>query len=205
MPNTHVSIKSKLDRLFGKFVAKVEKSVDHPLFIWTVALAAAADLFVIVFPVDWVIISTTILRKRKGFELAIACAFGSAIGACALAWIANRYGLSAIDYFMKGMTHSARWNTTARQVNQYGAWALAFVSVGPLPHHPAVILCGMAEISMLEIFTAVFVARSVKYCFLAWAAVNAPGVLKKLGMKKALEQKKFVVTDTRDDGPQREP
>jgi membrane protein YqaA with SNARE-associated domain len=173
-----------MKKLLLRFRGWVEASVDQPWFVWTIATFAFLDLFVIFFPVDWILITTAVLRKRKGYELALACAVGSAMGALALGVLSHLYGLSVIEYFSKGITHTRRWHTTEREIQDFGAWALAAISVGPLPQVPAVVLCGLAKMRGYKIFASVLSARLIKYLFLAWASNNAPGFLKKISFKK---------------------
>jgi membrane protein YqaA with SNARE-associated domain len=173
-----------LKKIFTRTSLIVQKSSHHWWFIWLFALMAFADLFIVIFPVDWFIIATTLIKKRKGLEMALACALGSALGAVALAYLSQLYGLSVIEYFSKGITNTTSWARTTHQVDTYGAWALTLISAGPLPQHPAIVLCGLAFVEPYKIFLAVLIARTLKYCFFVWAAINAPGVLKGLGLHK---------------------
>ena len=173
-----------MKKLWAKIILKLEKSIDRPWYLSVIALLSGFDLFVIFIPIDWILISSTLIRPKRWISLFISLAVGSAIGALVLGVLSHVYGESFLRLFMNDPLNSPQWIKSLDYIDRYGAWALAFISFGPIPQQPAVAICGMAGMSYFKIFFAVLVARLTKYGIFAWSSTHAPWVLRKLRIIK---------------------
>jgi len=72
---------------------------------------------------------------------------------------------------------SRSWSQGIEFLHHYGNLGLGLVALGPLPQQPAVALFGLANVPIISIGIAVWLGRSLKYGFFAWAATHAPRLL----------------------------
>ncbi|HHX4058149.1 TPA: hypothetical protein ACU967_005938 [Burkholderia contaminans] len=82
---------------------------------------------------------------------------------------------------MPELMSSKHWLHLQEWVSQAGLWALAAITASPLTQPPALALAGMLGMPMWQVFLAVALGKSVKYCVIEYAthrafrSTNVPG------------------------------
>lgn len=161
----------------------------RPWYLPLAAFLAAADLFVLIIPTDFIIISYVLLKPQHWVRAFLWISGGSAIGALALASILQFGGAEFLQAWFPAIFQSGGWESTRSFVQSYGALALAVISVSFLPQQPGVVIAALSGMALPTLFTAVFAGRVVKYVFFSWAASHAPRLLRKIPVgRQALEQ-----------------
>ncbi len=172
---------SKTKRRWRTFI---EKYASSRWFTAIVAFLAAADAFVVFVPTDILLIAAVLARRKRWLAIALWVIVGSAIGAGVFGFLASKYGPAFVNYIFPSLQDTQAWTDSAGIMRKYGFWGLAVISLGPLPQHAAVAFAGVVHLSVVEIFFAVLLGRSIKYILIAWCCVHAPNVLRKLGILK---------------------
>jgi len=145
-----------------------------------VSLLAGLDLYVMVIPMEAIIVSSVMLSPRRWVAIATCSTLGSAVGAFSLAAIVSNFGHAWAEKFFSDSMQSQRWQDVAAFLAKYGDWALGLMSFGPLPQQPAVILVALAGMSTVTIFFSVLIGRGIKYFLFAWAATHSPKLIAQL-------------------------
>lgn len=166
----------------------LKKFSDRGWYAPLIGLLAGMDQFIVVVPIEWLMIPNILFRPKNWLRTSLIVTTGCALGALALAALADVYGATLISQWAPSVVHSAGWARSTAYINQGGAWALLLVAASPLPQQPAVALAGLSHMSLGKIFAAIWVGRAIKYCSLAFLASHAPTVFNKLFPKK-FEQK----------------
>jgi len=162
---------------FNKIIVRLEKFADRPWYLPAMGLLAALDLFVGVIPTDGVLISTVLLRPKRWVLAFIVIATSSALGAVALALAVQNLGEPFVNYLLGDALQTPTWIKVSDFLQEQGVLTLAFISVGPAPQQPAVVLGALAHMPLSKIFIAVWIGRALKYGIFAWAATHAPRFL----------------------------
>ncbi|MCM2277166.1 MAG: hypothetical protein NDJ89_03755 [Oligoflexia bacterium] len=153
-------------------IAKIEKFVDQIWYLPLLGGLAAADLFLIFIPTDGFLVTTAMLRPRKWVFASLWAALGSAAGSAAFAWVFATIGHGAFS--------DNGWVRSTAFVEEHGAWALALVTLGPIPINVGVLAAAILDMPPAVVFASVFCGRLGRYLFLAWAATHAPRLLTRL-------------------------
>ncbi len=154
-----------------------------------IAALAFADLFLIVIPIDGLLISYVMLSPRRWISTAVMVALGSSLGAITLAYTLNAHGLPFLLQISPGIEKGSVWLWTSHLMDQWGSWALFAVALGPIMQHPAIAVAAFAGFPVGKIFAVVLAGRLLKYLFLSWLATHAPGVINRLwGLKYELSE-----------------
>jgi membrane protein YqaA with SNARE-associated domain len=171
-----------------KTLARLKTFANRPWYAPMVGFFAGADQFIIVVPIEWLIIPGVLVRPKRWLGTALWVSTGCALGALALASVTDIYGQPFIEHAMPSLSHSPHWNQYLGYLQHGSAWALALIALSPLPQQPAVALAGLTHMPLLHVFVAVWFGRSLKYGFVAWASSHAPRLLGKIPGAKKLEQ-----------------
>lgn len=175
------------ERIRG-MVKILQHHVDRLWYAPFLGFLAGLDNLVVVVPTDGILISSTILKPRRWLILAFSVAFGSTLGALALAAVVEFQGLPWILEHYPGLQESSMWLWTEEFFKSYGLLVVFGVAVTPLMQQPAVILASLANTSFAKLAIVIFSGRLIKYLFMAYLASHAPKVLGKLwGIKGELK------------------
>lgn len=176
---------------------RLKKFADRAWYAPLVGALAGADQFIVVVPIEWLMIPSVLLKPHRWLRTALWVTTGCALGALALASVADLYGMSLIARWAPNVVHSGNWVRSMAFINDKGAWALLLISAGPLPQQPAVALAGLSHMSLFKVFAAVWTGRAVKYCTVAYIASHAPKLLNKLFPRSKPIQKEIQDYETR--------
>jgi membrane protein YqaA with SNARE-associated domain len=166
-------------RRVTKFIAHAERFSNRWWYSPLLALLAGIDLFVGFIPTDGVVISSVLLQPKRWIGMFLWASAGSALGALALSLAVHGLGVSVIQPMFHKTLESTTWVSIASFLIDYGAPALALISISPFPQQPAVVLCALAGLPLTPIFLAIFIGRGLKYGLFAWAASHAPKLIEK--------------------------
>jgi membrane protein YqaA with SNARE-associated domain len=159
---------------------RLKKFADRGWYAPLVGLLAGADQFIVLVPIEGLMIPSILLNPKRWFWTAIWVATGCTLGSMALATLADLYGMPLIEHWAPHVLHSHNWIRSMNYINDKGAWALFLIALGPLPQQPAVALAGLSHMPLFKIFLAVWSARAIKYLLVTYLASHAPAVLAKI-------------------------
>jgi membrane protein YqaA with SNARE-associated domain len=175
------------------FTQRIKNFADRSWYAPLIGVFAGADQFIVIIPIEWLLIPGVLMRPRRWLSSGLWVATGCALGALALAAVAKFYGLDLLAQWAPSVVHSKGWGHATHYLEDYGAVALFLIAASPIPQQPAVALAGLTKIALPKVFVAVWLGRAIKYCFVAWLASHAPGLLAKLpGAKKQEIQKNEI-------------
>jgi membrane protein YqaA with SNARE-associated domain len=162
------------------WLERLKKFADRGWYAPIVGLLAGADQFIVLVPIEMLMIPSVLLNPRRWLRIALWIALGCTLGALALAAVSDLYGMTLIEHWAPNVVHSKNWVRSVGYINNNGAWALFLISLGPFPQQPAVALAGLAHMPLLKVGLAVGLGRSIKYGVVAYLASHAPTVLAKV-------------------------
>lgn len=168
-------------RYFRRFASR-------PWYLPAVAFLAGADLFILVVPTDFMIVSYVLLRPKHWVRAFLTIALGSSLGAVVLAAILQFGGADILEKVFPALFQSGGWENTRAFLQNHGAVALGVISVSFLPQQPGVVLASLSGMKLPILFFAVFAGRAIKYLFLSWTASHAPRLLRKLPVGREVMQ-----------------
>jgi membrane protein YqaA with SNARE-associated domain len=168
-----------MSRKILRNLRSLQKHIDRPWYLPTVALLAFADVFVMIIPTDALLVSAVLVKPRRWWLAGTLVALGSSLAALVLAG-AVQWDLDGLTRLFPSLFESPSWRGTDAFLEKYGVWALALFAAGPLPYQPAVILVALSGASLTEISLATLLGRGGKYYVLAYLASHAPRYLERL-------------------------
>lgn len=169
----------------SKLIFRLESVVDRYWAVPALAALAGLDLFIMVVPTEWILISTVMLRPKRWWTTALWLTTGSAIGAFLLGYAVQNIGPHVVDLLFEKALQTAFWLQAESWIDHYGAPALAVIAVSPLPQQPAVAIAALGKMAPWTIFAMIWLGRFPKYIVFAWLATHAPAVLTKIGVLKS--------------------
>jgi membrane protein YqaA with SNARE-associated domain len=158
----------------------IEKFSQQKWFLLVIAFFASLDAFVFFIPTEALLIAAALVNPKRWAWTAFWVSVGSAFGATLLGFLASRYGSGFVSHLFPELLRSKVWLHSVHVIQHHGSWGLTVVSLSPVPQHAAVAIAGLAHLSVVKIFLAVLLGRAIKYSAIAWCAINAPNVLRKL-------------------------
>lgn len=181
----------------SKFFARLEAYCHRWWYLPMMALWAGADMFIGVVPTDGLLITSAALTPRRWIRVALWFTIGSSLGAVAMAATIEYWGEPLVQSWFGDSLQSGAWLQAKELLQNYGAAALIFVAVGPLPQQPAIVLCGLSGMPLKTVFGAVLIGRVLKYLMLSWISTHAPRLLGKFGVaqKEAQELQEHLPKD----------
>lgn len=175
-----------IDR-FLTFISSLQSKGYDKSYPFIVAALAALDLFILVVPTDALLISAVFLKPRRWISISLVVAFGSALGALALAGIAADFPNHLPQALTVGADGGA-WEKTRNIFEHYGFWALTILSISPVPQQPGVVIAGLSQVPLWDVFASVFLGRIVKYLLFSYLATYAPDLLTRFkSLRKEME------------------
>jgi membrane protein YqaA with SNARE-associated domain len=167
-----------VDRLKSSY-RQLETSVGRPWFRPLMALIALVDHFVLVFPVDAFLLSTTFLQPKKWFSTAAWFWLGSCAGIFIFYFLVFSYGMSFVDWVAPGISSGSIWNAISEFFQNYGLWVLFISAVSSIPQQPATAILSLAAVPFDKFAAVYLLGRAIKYVGLCYLASHAPNLLKK--------------------------
>lgn len=156
------------------WLRRIERYSEKWWYALVVGFFVFLDLFILIIPGDALIISSALLQPKRWWLYPLAGLLGTALGAIALSWTVQTFGVQALEWTLPGLTESSPWKHAVGILEQHGWWGLAFVALSFLPQQPAVAAYALAEPNLLLIAAAVALGRTPKYFAFAYGAIHAP-------------------------------
>lgn len=177
-----------LNTFLKKMTKKLFRYSNRIWFSPLLFLLALLDAFILVIPTDGILISSSMIAKRKWPIFGISVAIGSAIGAFLIVWGVEVYGMEIILKFFPKITETLVWIKTEEFFKQYGLFVLFFVGITPFSQQPALILAALSKGAFLPIFIIILVSRVIKFLIMSYIASHTPKLLNKLwGISKDMK------------------
>jgi membrane protein YqaA with SNARE-associated domain len=170
-------------------IANLKKFVDRLWYPPLLGLCALLDNFLLVFPMDGMLISSTLITPRRWISLAIWTGLGSTLGAIGLASLSNHHGLPWVTAQFPGINETEAWILTLKFFNNYGLLLVFLVAATPLVQQPTVILAGLAKTPLVYLIPAIFFGRLIKYLIITYVSAYAPKLLSRLwGVQREMKE-----------------
>lgn len=176
----------EVPRRLKQFIEKLTLYVDRPWYVPLMGFLVFIDLFVGFIPSEAVLVKTVLLKPRSWVLITVVLISSSALGAVTLGYLAHTYGEPFLHWLAGDILHSDEWKWAHDFIERHGPWAMALISLSPLPQQPAVAACGLAGMPLMTLFSAVWLGRAPKYFGFAYLATKAPHLYEKY-LKKILE------------------
>ena len=167
-----------------KWLLKLGRLSRSSYYLPLLAVLAAVDLFIMVIPVEAILVSSVLLQKKRWVWISLWMVAGSAIGALILSLLTQHYGLPFVQTFWPHLLESETWTSTSKFLEDWGLWAMAIIAGSFLPQQPAVIIAGLSRMSVGVIVLSVIMGRSVKYFAFSFAASHGHKWIKKYSRVK---------------------
>ena len=190
-------ISKKMHHWISVKIKRLQTFVDRSWYPGFIALLAALDNLVIIIPNDGILISSSMLAPKRWFVFSLFIAFGSTLGALALAALVELQGLPWILELYPGLDQHPVWSVTKQFFDHYGLMIIFLVAVTPIMQHPAVILASLANTPLTQLAAVIFVGRFIKFLIMAYVGSHAPRYLNKMwGVKEELGEVGLEVNST---------
>ena len=174
----------KLTEKYHQFIKRTIKVLrgfaNRLWFLPLLSLLAALDALLIIIPTDGILISSSMLMKKRWMSFGFFVAVGSAIGSLTLISLVNHLGIEQILQLYPGVDQTQIWKWTLNFFNEYGLLVVFLVGVTPFTQQPALIMAALSDIPYAPLAAVIFFSRVIKFCLMAWIATHAPRLLSKL-------------------------
>lgn len=150
---------------------------------------AGIDHYILVFPVDAMIVSAVLIHPRKWISLSVCFALGSAVGALSIAYFTTVFGPHFIESYFPNVIQSSYWAWTQSFFTSHGLWLILLAAAAPVPQQPAMIVAALAAVPLWKIAALLSLGRFFKFFLIGYLAASAPAKLRKLWpLKRELEE-----------------
>ncbi len=164
---------AKLTRFFDRLQTYSNKSWYHPLLF----TLTAVDHFIGAVPVDTMLVSCTLLTPRIWALYWIEYTIGSTLGAAIMAALTLEYGQPWAHAHFADWMQGKVWIQLSEVIANHGVLGMFVISLLPVPLAPAIILCGLAKLPLIQITLSILIGRTIKYGLIAWVTSHAPRLL----------------------------
>lgn len=178
-------LKSKLDSAINKIQLYSNTRWYSPLIFFL----SMIDNFILIIPVDGLLISSVLMRRQNWIKYAILISLGSTVGAFLLAALIEFQGLVLIMKFYPFIIESQTWIMMHNFFSTYGLFLVFFISVMPIAQQPAVVVAAISGVNIFQIVLVVFLGRLIKFIIISYVASHVPNLLNKLwGLKGEMKE-----------------
>ncbi|NDD92152.1 hypothetical protein EBZ37_08715 [bacterium] len=156
--------------------ALIQRYLDRPWYPLALGAMAAADLIVIIIPIDGLTVAAVAAASRRWHQFAVAVSVGNTLGCAVLAqgvysnaaWISERFSF---------LMHSHAWAQVEHFIQSYGVWAVTLGALSPIPLQVWVIVPALAKMPVFELLSALLIGRVIRSLILCWIASHVPRLL----------------------------
>lgn len=175
-------------RIARKFISTIQKFVNRIWFGPLLIFLSMCDSLIVIIPTTGIMISSTIVQRKRWWQFGVYVAIGSALGAFIIVMLTKFYGLEKLIILFPTLTSSAIWKWTLYFFKQYGLLVVFVVGLLPFSQQPALIFATLSNISLTPLIAAILISRLIKFPFIAYLASHAPKFLGRIwGIKFELE------------------
>jgi membrane protein YqaA with SNARE-associated domain len=175
-------------KIARKFISTIQKFVNRIWFGPLLIFLSMCDSLIVIIPTTGIMVSSTLVQRKKWWRFGVYVAIGSALGAFIIVLLTKFYGLEKISLLAPTLTTSSIWKWTLYFFKQYGLVVVFVVGLMPLSQQPALILATLSKVSLAPLVAAIICSRLIKFPFIAYLASHAPKLLGKIwGIKFEIE------------------
>lgn len=140
---------------------------EHPHALWALAIVAFIESSIFPIPPDLLMIPMIIAAPSRAFLIAfvatVASVFGGIAGYFIGAFLFDSVGLPVLEFYGK----TDGFDEFAARYNEWGAWAVLFGGLTPLPYKLFTILSGTTGLNLPIFIIASIVARGLRFFIVA--------------------------------------
>ena len=166
--------------LEGKIHDYLKRKASSPLYPLAVGGLAFVSTLTMSFPFGSILVPAVLIGRSKWKKIWIFSALGAGIGASLVVLFFHYVGWTSLEDRFPYLTHSQEWLRIENWVWKYGAVALFFVAVSPLPLTPALLACGILRMPYGEALVALNLGKSIKYFVYSWIAFKFPATFERI-------------------------
>jgi hypothetical protein len=156
-------------------LAWLQQRVDRWWYLPLVSACAGLDTFVLAFPTDVFLVSSTALRPQRWLRIALFMALGSSLGLLAFAYAVESGAPWLHSWVGWAIPSASGSGENAALVARYSVFALFITAANPLvPPQPVVAVAVLAGMNPITVFVWILAGRVFKYAIYAFAAARAP-------------------------------
>lgn len=181
-------ISEKYHNLIKRNVIRLRRFTNRIWFAPFLLLLAILDVLFVVIPTDGLLISSSMVLKKKWMRFGLSVAIGSAVGALILVQAVDHYGLEKILEFYPGVNETNIWKWTLSFFNDYGLLVVFLIGITPFSQQPVLAIAALSDIAFLPMAAAILISRIIKFSIMAYIASHTPRLLNKLwGVKSEMD------------------
>lgn len=173
--------------MYQKIHLKILKVV-HLLQIFTrrywypplIGLLSLIDCFVILIPVDGILISSIFAVPRRWVYLTFCVGVGSIFGGILFVYLIETFGIDLVLRISPNLLSSTIWSVTEHFFKSYGVLFVFLLATTPIGIQPALILASLVQTPFEELALAIFMGRAIKYLLLGYISSRSPGLIKRI-------------------------
>lgn len=133
--------------------------------IAVMAIVAFTESIISPFPPDPVLIAASVFNPDMALIFAGVVTAASVLGALAGHWLGKRFGRPLIDRFIS----AAKVKRVEELFQKYGAWAIVFAAVTPVPYKVFAVTAGAMDMPLRPFIIASVIGRGAR--MFIWAAL----------------------------------
>lgn len=133
--------------------------------IAVMAVVAFTESIISPFPPDPVLIAASVFNPDMALIFAGVVTAASVLGALAGHWLGKRFGRPLIDRFIS----AAKVKRVEDLFQKYGAWAIVFAAVTPVPYKVFAVTAGAMDMPLRPFIIASVIGRGAR--MFIWAAL----------------------------------
>lgn len=184
-----MTFKQKIRKNIEASVEYLQRFTDRFWYPQIIGFLALLDAFILVIPVDGILISSVLLKPKRWIYLSTCVTIGSTIGALMFFYFVEKHGLPFILDIYPNINQGQIWNWSEVFFQKYGLLLVFFVAATPLFQHPTIILASLAHAPFPHMLAVVFSGRVIKYFIMAYLSSHSPRLLSKLwGVQAELDE-----------------
>jgi hypothetical protein len=161
-----------------RFIAWMERHSHKKWFWGSVWLCPALDYVLPMLPNQMLMIALSALKPARWLFIALLFVSASAAGAYAAAFAVQQFQEAAASLLPAADEASAAWTSAKANVERWGLWALAVLSLSPFPPRLGVLVCAAAGMPPEQIGLVVAAGRTSPAIILTFLAAKAPARLR---------------------------
>ncbi len=168
------------EHLLKKMIKKLFRYANKIWYAPLLGLLALLDALFFFIPTDGLLVSSSMLTKKRWFLLGLSVAIGSTLGGLVVIYLIEVFGIDLFHQYYPEMFKTTIWFKTEEFFNLYGIVVLFFIGLLPITQQPALILAGLSNTPLLPIFFSLLISRILKFLFMAYIASHSPKYIKKI-------------------------
>lgn len=184
-----MSLKQRIHNTVKRLNEVLQSYINRKWYTLLLGFLAFIDYFILIIPMDGILISSIMLHPKRWLSLAIGTAIGSTLGSLLFYLLIKHYGLSWILNVFPNLTSGSFWDWTLQFFDNYGIFLVFVIAATPLAQQPVVALAAISHTPFLQILIAVSLGRLIKCLIISYISSHSPHLISKLwGVQEELDE-----------------